>query len=39
MEQVRALQTPTHYVGQLKKRIYMDGRIIGLKVHDYHVLM
>ena len=39
VEQVRALRTPTHYVGQLKKRVNVDGHIKGLKSHDYHVFM
>ncbi len=39
VEQVRALRTPTHYVGQLRKRVNVDGHIKGLKSHDYHVLM
>ena len=39
VEQVRALRTPTHYVGQLKRRVNVDGHMKGLKSHDYHVLM
>jgi hypothetical protein len=34
---VRELKTPTHYVGQLRKRVNVDGRLQGLKSHDYHV--
>jgi hypothetical protein len=36
---LRRLRTPTHYVGQLAKRVTMDGELKGLKYHDYHVLM
>ena len=36
---MHALRTPTHYVGQLTKRVNVDGRIKRLKFHDYHVLM
>ena len=36
---VRQLKPPTHYVGQLQKRIHVDGSLKGLKSHDYHVLM
>jgi hypothetical protein len=39
VDQVRSLRTPTQYVGQLKKRVNVDGHIKGLKSHDYHVLM
>jgi hypothetical protein len=39
VEQVRALRTPTHYVGQLRKRVNVDGSIKSLKSHDYYVLM
>lgn len=39
VDQVRSLRTPTQYVGQLKKRVYVDGSMKGLKSHDYHVLM
>ena len=39
VDQVRSLRTPTQYVGQLKKRVNMDGQIKGLKSHDYHVLL
>ena len=34
-----ATKPPTHYVGQLQKRIHVDGSLKGLKSHDYHVLM
>jgi hypothetical protein len=36
---VRQLKTPTHYVGQLRKRVHVDGSLKGLKSHDYHVFM
>jgi hypothetical protein len=39
---VQGLKTPTNYVGQLAKRIMVDGDLKGLKglkSHDYHVLM
>ena len=39
MDQVHALQIPTHYVRQLRKRVNVDGHINCLKSHDYHVLM
>ena len=33
------LKTPTHYVGQLRKRMNVDGTLKELKSHNYHVLM
>ena len=36
---VRQLKTSTYYVGQLRKKIHVDGSLKGLKSHDYHVLM
>ena len=36
---VRQLKTPTHYVGQLRKKIHMDGSLKGLTSYDYHVLI
>jgi hypothetical protein len=36
---IQGLKTPIHYVGQLAKRVAMDGDLKGLKSHDYHVLM
>ena len=33
------LKTPTHYAGQLQKRVHVDGSLKGFKSHDYHVLM
>ena len=39
MKIIRDLKTPSNYVGQLAKRISVDGELKGLKSHDYHVLM
>ena len=36
---IRDLKTPSNCVGQLAKRISVDGELKGLKSHDYHVLM
>ena len=36
---VRQLKTPTHYTGQLQKKVHVDGSLKGLKSHDYHILM
>ena len=36
VEQVRALQTPTHYVSQLRKRVNVNGHIKGLKSLGVH---
>jgi hypothetical protein len=36
---VRQLKTPTHYVGQLRERVHVDGSLKELKSYDYHVLM
>ena len=36
---VRQLKTHTHYVGQLRKTVHIDGSLKWLKSHDYHVLM
>ena len=36
---IGSLRTPTQYMGQLKKRVQMNGSMKGLKSHDYHVLM
>lgn len=31
------LMTPSNYVGQLSKKITVDGELRGLKSHDYHI--
>ena len=36
---IRNLKTPSNYVGQLSKRITVDGDLRGLKSHDYHIMM
>jgi hypothetical protein len=36
---IRNLKTPSNYVGQLSKRITIDGDLRGLKSHDYHIMM
>ena len=35
---IHELQTPTNYVGALHKKL-SDGKLRGLKSHDYHILM
>ena len=36
---MRQMKTPTYNVGQLRKRVHVDGSLKGLESHDYHVLM
>ena len=36
---VRRLKTPTYYVGQLQKIVYVDEKLKELKSQHYHVLM
>jgi hypothetical protein len=33
------LKTPTNYVGALSSRVQKDGKLRGLKSHDFHILM
>ena len=35
---LKDLKFPSQYVGPLKKRI-QDGKLFGLKIHDFHVLL
>jgi hypothetical protein len=36
---IKHLKTPTHYVATLHTRVARDGKLKGLKSHDYHVMM
>jgi hypothetical protein len=38
LENLRNLKTPSGYVSNLYKRI-LDGKLLGLKSHDHHILM
>jgi len=38
-EKKMKLKTPTNYVGALRSRVQKDGKLRGLKSHDYHILM
>jgi hypothetical protein len=33
------LKTPTSYLFSLKWKVHVDGKLKGLKSHDYHVMM
>ncbi len=33
------LKTPFHYMSSLRKKINKDGKMKGMKSHDYHVMM
>jgi hypothetical protein len=33
------LKTSNNYAGKLSKRVFIDGELRGLKLHDYYVLM
>ncbi len=39
LEIILKLKTPTNYVGTLCSRVQKDGKLRGLKSHDYHILM
>jgi hypothetical protein len=36
---IHDLKIPSNYIGQLAKRVSVDGELRGLKSHDYHILM
>jgi len=36
---IKHLKTPTHYVIALHTRVVRDGKLRGLKSHDYHAMM
>jgi hypothetical protein len=36
---IKNLKTPTSYVSSLKKKVYIDGEMKGMKSHDYHLMM
>lgn len=36
---IKQLKIPTHYTFALRKKVAKDGKLKGLKSHDYHILM
>jgi hypothetical protein len=36
---IKKSKTPTNYVSNLQKKVKKDGKLRGLKSHDYHILM
>jgi hypothetical protein len=39
IKNIRELKAPSNYVGQLSKKITVDGKLQGLKSHNYHISM
>ena len=39
VEVIKKMKTPTNYGSALRKRVLVDGKMRGLKSHDYHVMM
>jgi len=39
LHMINKLKTPTNYVGSLKTKVQKEGKLLGLKSHDYHILM
>jgi hypothetical protein len=39
LQTIKKLKTPTNYASTLKSKVQKDGKLRGLKSHDYHILM
>jgi hypothetical protein len=39
LQTIKKLKTPTNYVRVLQHKVQKDGKLRGLKSHDYHILM
>jgi hypothetical protein len=39
MHAIKKLKTPTNYASNLQKKVHKDGKLKGLKSHEYHISM
>ncbi len=39
LHMIKKLKTPINYVGSLRTKVQKEGKLWGLKSHEYHILM